>query len=345
MVYALPNRNDGPPTSARLRRRLAPLCAGLIAAALAMGPVSAGNLAGLAWTLGMRLPGIGRLLADGTLTRAKARLIATTFEPLDEGEAVRAEALILPDPATRFARSAARLAALSSGHPMMEWLRFMRQLTEAQHAIATTLPPFAGLPQAEVERAVESRMPPLAADGHRRDPAWRDGLILLLDRLDSPAIPAPAQAAMTSLRHREAAAIEALADGFLRADVDGADAGAALYVAAALQVYFTRPDDPFRLVLTDVVMPGMGGVELARRLLRRDAGVRVLFMSGHVSPEFTQPDFSQPFELLSKPCSPEQLARAVRGALDRPGRARKNGEAPGSRRDPEPRALSGSATK
>ncbi len=67
-----------------------------IAAALAMGPVSAGNLAGLAWTLGARLPGIGRLLADGTLTLAKAKLIAATFEPLDEGEAARAEALILP---------------------------------------------------------------------------------------------------------------------------------------------------------------------------------------------------------------------------------------------------------
>jgi hypothetical protein len=68
-----------------------------IAAALAMGPVSAGNLAGLAWTLGKRLPGIGRLLADGTLTRAKAKLAAQTFEPLDESEAARAEALVLPE--------------------------------------------------------------------------------------------------------------------------------------------------------------------------------------------------------------------------------------------------------
>jgi hypothetical protein len=66
-----------------------------IAAALAMGPVSAGNLAALAWALGARLPGIGRLLTDGTLTLAKAKLIAATFEPLDESEAARAEALIL----------------------------------------------------------------------------------------------------------------------------------------------------------------------------------------------------------------------------------------------------------
>jgi hypothetical protein len=66
-----------------------------IAGALAMGPVSAGNLAGLAWTLGLRLPGIGRLLADGTLTKPKAKLIVQTFDPLDEDEAARAEALIL----------------------------------------------------------------------------------------------------------------------------------------------------------------------------------------------------------------------------------------------------------
>jgi hypothetical protein len=68
-----------------------------IAGALAMGPVSAGNLASLAWTLGMRLPSIGRSLADGTLTKAKAKLIAATFQPLDEREAARAEALVLPD--------------------------------------------------------------------------------------------------------------------------------------------------------------------------------------------------------------------------------------------------------
>ena len=68
-----------------------------ISGALAMGPVSAGNLASLAWTLGTRLAGIGRLLAAGMLTLPKARLVAQIFEPLAEDEAVRAEALILGD--------------------------------------------------------------------------------------------------------------------------------------------------------------------------------------------------------------------------------------------------------
>ena len=66
-----------------------------ISGALAMGPMSAGNLASLAWTLGTRLAGIGRLLAEGTLTMSKAKLVAQLFEPLDEEEAARAEALVL----------------------------------------------------------------------------------------------------------------------------------------------------------------------------------------------------------------------------------------------------------
>jgi hypothetical protein len=66
-----------------------------LAEALAMGPMSAANLAGLAHTLGLRLPGIGRLLAEGVLTRPKAKLIVGIFEPLSEDEAARAEALIL----------------------------------------------------------------------------------------------------------------------------------------------------------------------------------------------------------------------------------------------------------
>jgi FdhE protein len=149
-------------------------------------------------------------------------------------------ALILPDPATRFARSAARLEVLSAGHPMMEWLRFMARLAEAQHIVATTLPPLPGLERIAVERAVDARLPPLAADGHRRDATWRDGLLLLLETFDGREIPAAARAVVANLRNRPADALEDLADRFLRGGLDVADAGAALYVAAALQVYFTR---------------------------------------------------------------------------------------------------------
>src|SRR5579862_6069223 len=81
-----------------------------VAAALAMGPVSAQHLAELGWALGTRLPAIGRLLADGTLTRSKARLIAQLFEPLDEREAARAEALIAGELAGKTYPQVERLA-------------------------------------------------------------------------------------------------------------------------------------------------------------------------------------------------------------------------------------------
>jgi hypothetical protein len=81
-----------------------------ISGALAMGPVSAGNLASLAWTLGARLPGIGRLLAAGVVTLPKARLIAAMFELLDEREAARAEALILDELAGKTYPQVERLA-------------------------------------------------------------------------------------------------------------------------------------------------------------------------------------------------------------------------------------------
>jgi hypothetical protein len=81
-----------------------------ISGALAMGPVSADHLASLAWTLGTRLAGIGRLLADGTLTMAKAKLVAQLFEPLDEDEAARAEALVLGELAGKTYPQVERLA-------------------------------------------------------------------------------------------------------------------------------------------------------------------------------------------------------------------------------------------
>jgi FdhE protein len=150
------------------------------------------------------------------------------------------DALILPDPARRFATTAARLETLATGHPMEDWLRFMAKLAHAQHVSATGLEPVASPELSVVEQAVDAGMPPLAADGHRRASAWRDGLALLLDSFNGGSMPPQVQTVIAQLRARDAAAIECLADAFLHGSVEVADAGPVLYVAAALQVYFTR---------------------------------------------------------------------------------------------------------
>ncbi len=195
------------------------------------------------------------------------------------------DALILPDPATRFARTAARLDFLSAGHPMAEWLRFMARLAAAQHAVASAAAPF-GPDQAAVEQAVDARLPPLAVNGYRRDPSWRDGLVLLLDGGDDSAIPAPSRAAMESLRDRGAERVEALADDFLHGCVDTAEAGAALYVAAALQVYFTRlaaslPGPCLRLLPQRGLCPCCGSTPVSGVITdsRSTRGARYLYCS------------------------------------------------------------------
>jgi signal transduction histidine kinase/CheY-like chemotaxis protein len=76
--------------------------------------------------------------------------------------------------------------------------------------------------------------------------------------------------------------------------------------------------EPFRLVLSDVVMPRMTGFDLAQRLLDRDPHVNVLFTSGHIPAGFVPEGFvGRTFDLLPKPFRPEGLLRAVRSALDR----------------------------
>ena len=193
-------------------------------------------------------------------------------------------ALFLPDPATIFARRAARLDALSAGHQMAEWLRFMARLARAQHEVATalgattpgatrlaaiTVGNIEGAPHTQdVEQAVAARMPPLAADGHWRNAGWRDGLAMLLDTISSPANPAPAQAAIDRLRCQDAAAVERLADGFLLGGVGREDAGTVLYVAAALQVWFTLlaaglPEKSLRLLPQRGLCPCCGSTPVA----------------------------------------------------------------------------------
>jgi FdhE protein len=150
------------------------------------------------------------------------------------------DAIVLAEPLKRFANTSTRLEALAPGHPMEDWLRFMSHLARAQQAAAATAKPLAAPDLSAVEQAVEARMPPLAADGHRRDPAWRDGLTAILDNFDDASAPPQALAVMAELRATDAATLERLADAFLSGHVEASQVGATLYIAAALQVYFTR---------------------------------------------------------------------------------------------------------
>jgi PAS domain S-box-containing protein len=73
------------------------------------------------------------------------------------------------------------------------------------------------------------------------------------------------------------------------------------------------------LLITDIVMPGANGRELAERLAQRRPGLRVLFVSGYTEDTIAHHGVLDPDRpLLSKPFTAEALTRKVRELLDRP---------------------------
>jgi len=73
------------------------------------------------------------------------------------------------------------------------------------------------------------------------------------------------------------------------------------------------------LLLTDVVMPGISGRELAKRLTGRFPNLRVMYMSGYTYNVIAQNGtLEEGISFLQKPFTPQALTEKVREALDRP---------------------------
>ncbi|HYL06692.1 MAG TPA: response regulator [Thermoanaerobaculia bacterium] len=139
-----------------------------------------------------------------------------------------------------------------------------------------------------------------------------------LPQTDEPLMPeavvaaTPGRGSETVLVAEDEASIRSLAreileeQGYLVLEADSAD--------AALQVA-ERHAGPIHLLLTDVIMPGKSGVELAAALLTRRPGLRVVYMSGYAdrAVETDAPGVA----FVQKPFAPALLAERVRSTLDR----------------------------
>ncbi len=77
-----------------------------------------------------------------------------------------------------------------------------------------------------------------------------------------------------------------------------------------------QESESIRLVVTDVVMPGMSGRDLAAAVRQSYPAIKVLFTSGHDERQVSRHGVSRNRAFLAKPYSARQLARQVRDVLD-----------------------------
>ena len=91
--------------------------------------------------------------------------------------------------------------------------------------------------------------------------------------------------------------------------LEAANAAEALRIAAT--------EHGIALVVSDVIMPGMRGPELAARMRKLRPKARMLLTSGHTdAPEAFRDADGMPIPFVSKPFTPDRLARKVRVVLD-----------------------------
>ncbi len=79
-----------------------------------------------------------------------------------------------------------------------------------------------------------------------------------------------------------------------------------------------RPRAKIDLILTDVIMPRMDGIELAERTSSRTPAVRLIFMSGKCEADAVRQDMeTKGFGFIRKPFDLDELSRTVRQFLAR----------------------------
>jgi two-component system cell cycle sensor histidine kinase/response regulator CckA len=76
------------------------------------------------------------------------------------------------------------------------------------------------------------------------------------------------------------------------------------------------------VLVTDVVMPGMSGVELAVEARERRPGLPVVFVSGYTGDATMSSSDDPATAFLAKPFDGDELLKAVRATLDGAARAR-----------------------
>ncbi len=101
------------------------------------------------------------------------------------------------------------------------------------------------------------------------------------------------------------------------------DAGYTVFTADGVEQALTIIKDgrhTVQLLLTDVIMPGMSGPDVARKLIEAQPGLRVVYMSGYTGDLITRHgELDSSTHFIAKPFTAEDLTHKVREVLDETG--------------------------
>src|SRR5260370_15000283 len=86
----------------------------------------------------------------------------------------------------------------------------------------------------------------------------------------------------------------------------------------ALRLFEKSPDFELHLVLVDLVMPEMSGVEVVERIHELRPGLPVLYFSAYSEDDSLRPMFARGAPFIAKPFTSLQLTRKIRDVLETP---------------------------
>ena len=145
---------------------------------------------------------------------------------------------------------------------------------------------------------------------------------IYLPRIDAEVAPAPTPRATSMPPGTETILVVEDAEGVRKLMCDVLERCGYRVVRAANAVEAFQAavgiSGAYDLLVTDVVMPGMAGPEMAARLNERYPGRKTLYLSGYTDDAVVRAGIQQAeVEFLQKPFSPIAFAQKVRGVLDR----------------------------
>ena len=94
----------------------------------------------------------------------------------------------------------------------------------------------------------------------------------------------------------------------------------------ALHLFEVWPDLTVDLLLVDIIMPEMNGIELAKKIRELRVDLPVLYFSAYSDQEPLRPVFAQKLPYIAKPFTSLQLTKRIREVLDAPKKSAASAE-------------------